>query len=75
MISLQVNGQARSVDVEPDTPLLWVIRDTLGLIGTKFGCGVALCGVCTVHMNGRLSRSHAPCRRRTAPRRSRTWCQ
>jgi isoquinoline 1-oxidoreductase alpha subunit len=52
MISLQVNGEARSVDVEPDTPLLWVIRDTLGLIGTKFGCGAALCGACTVHVDG-----------------------
>jgi isoquinoline 1-oxidoreductase alpha subunit len=57
MISLHVNGQARSVDVEPDTPLLWVIRDTLGLIGTKFGCGAALCGACTVHIDGVPMRS------------------
>jgi isoquinoline 1-oxidoreductase alpha subunit len=57
MINLQVNGEARSVDVEPDTPLLWVIRDTLGLIGTKFGCGAALCGACTVHIDGVPMRS------------------
>ncbi|HEX9188938.1 MAG TPA: (2Fe-2S)-binding protein [Vicinamibacteria bacterium] len=57
MISLLVNGQPRSVDVEPDTPLLWVIRDTLGLIGTKFGCGAALCGACTVHLDGEPIRS------------------
>jgi isoquinoline 1-oxidoreductase alpha subunit len=57
MISLNVNGTARSVDVEPDTPLLWVIRDSLGLIGTKFGCGMALCGACTVHVDGQPVRS------------------
>jgi isoquinoline 1-oxidoreductase alpha subunit len=57
MISLHVNGEARSVDVEPDTPLLWVIRDTLGLTGTKFGCGMALCGACTVHLDGEPVRS------------------
>jgi isoquinoline 1-oxidoreductase alpha subunit len=57
MISLHVNGEARSVDVEPDTPLLWVIRDTLGLTGTKFGCGMALCGACTVHVDGEPVRS------------------
>ncbi len=57
MIALQVNGQARSVDVEPDTPLLWVLRDTLGLTGTKFGCGVAMCGACTVHIDGQATRS------------------
>jgi len=57
MISLNVNGQARSVDVEPNTPLLWVIRDTLGLIGTKYGCGMALCGACTVHVDGEPVRS------------------
>ena len=49
-ITLTVNGQQRTVDVEPDTPLLWVLRDTLGLTGTKFGCGRALCGSCTVHI-------------------------
>ena len=57
MISLNVNGTARSVDVEPETPLLWVIRDSLGLIGTKFGCGMALCGACTVHVDGQPVRS------------------
>ena len=56
-ISLTVNGQARSLDVEPDTPLLWAIRETLGLTGTKFGCGIAYCGACTVHINGKAERS------------------
>jgi isoquinoline 1-oxidoreductase alpha subunit len=49
---LQVNGKTLMVDVEPDTPLLWVLRDTIGLVGTKFGCGVGLCGACTVHLDG-----------------------
>jgi len=52
MISFFVNGKPRSVDAAPDTPLLWVLRDNLGLTGTKFGCGVAVCGSCTVHLNG-----------------------
>jgi isoquinoline 1-oxidoreductase subunit alpha len=56
-ISIIVNGQARSLDVEPDTPLLWAIRETLGLTGTKFGCGIAYCGACTVHINGKAERS------------------
>jgi isoquinoline 1-oxidoreductase alpha subunit len=56
-ITLTVNSQARTVDVEPDTPLLWVLRDTLGLTGTKFGCGVAACGACTVHINGEPMRA------------------
>jgi isoquinoline 1-oxidoreductase alpha subunit len=56
-ITLTVNGQSRSIDVDPDTPLLWVIRDTLGLTGTKFGCGIAQCGACTVHVNGKAERS------------------
>ena len=56
-ITLTVNGQTRSLDVEPDTPLLWAIRDTLGLTGTKFGCGIAYCGACTVHVNGKAERS------------------
>jgi isoquinoline 1-oxidoreductase subunit alpha len=56
-ITLTVNGQPHSVDVEPDTPLLWVIRDTLGMTGTKFGCGISACGACTVHLNGRAVRT------------------
>jgi aerobic-type carbon monoxide dehydrogenase small subunit (CoxS/CutS family) len=56
-ISIIVNGQQHSVDVEPDTPLLWVLRDTLGLPGTKYGCGVSLCGACTVHVDGKAVRS------------------
>ena len=56
-ITLKINGHKRSVDVEPDTPLLWVIRDTLGLTGTKFGCGISACGACTVHLNGRAVRT------------------
>jgi len=55
--NLTVNGKVRSVDVEPDTPLLWVLRDTLGLTGTKYGCGVAACGACTVQLNGDAVRS------------------
>ncbi len=57
MISLRVNGKRMDVEVAPDTPLLWVIRETLGLTGTKFGCGMALCGACTVHVNGQAVRS------------------
>jgi len=56
-INVTVNGQPHSLDVEPDMPLLWAIRETLGLTGTKFGCGIAACGACTVHMNGRAVRS------------------
>jgi len=56
-INITVNGQRHSLDVEPDMPLLWAIRETLGLTGTKFGCGIAACGACTVHMNGRAVRS------------------
>ncbi len=54
---LLVNGQTHTVDVAPDTPLLWVLRDTLQLVGTKFGCGMGLCGACTVHLNGTAVRS------------------
>ena len=57
MISLNVNDKTYQVDVNPDMPLLWVIRDVLGLTGTKYGCGVAQCGACTVHLNGEAVRS------------------
>ncbi len=57
MIKLSVNGRDTTVDVDPDMPLLWVLRDTLGLTGTKFGCGMALCGACTVHLDGQPIRS------------------
>ena len=56
-IEITINGREYSVDVEPDTPLLWALRDTLGLTGTKFGCGIAACGACTVLVNGRAVRS------------------
>ncbi|HTT39723.1 MAG TPA: (2Fe-2S)-binding protein [Burkholderiales bacterium] len=56
-ISLTVNGKSVTVNSAPDTPLLWVLRDELGLVGTKFGCGKALCGACTVHLNGMAIRS------------------
>lgn len=54
---LQINGKVLQADVEPDTPLLWVLRDHLGLVGTKYGCGIAQCGACTVHVNGAPMRS------------------
>ena len=57
MITLTVNGKRRELDVEPDAPLLWVLRDELGLTGTKFGCGIAQCGACTVHIDGKATRS------------------
>jgi isoquinoline 1-oxidoreductase alpha subunit len=57
MITLQINGQTREADVSPDTPLLWVLRDVLGMTGTKFGCGIAQCGACTVHVDGQAVRS------------------
>jgi len=57
MIGFKVNGAQRSVDVPPETPLLWVLREELGLTGTKYGCGMALCGACTVHINGDAVRS------------------
>jgi isoquinoline 1-oxidoreductase subunit alpha len=57
MASLSINGQTHNFEVEPDTPLLWVLRDTLGLTGTKFGCGIAQCGACTVHVDGVAMRS------------------
>ena len=57
MPTLIVNGESHNVNVEPDTPLLWVLRDTLGMTGTKYGCGIAQCGACTVHINGVATRS------------------
>jgi len=57
MITLTINGESHSIDVDPATPLLWVIRDYVGLTGTKFGCGIAQCGACTVHLNGAPVRS------------------
>jgi aerobic-type carbon monoxide dehydrogenase small subunit (CoxS/CutS family) len=58
-ISLTVNGQEHTLDVDPNTPLLWVLRDTLGLTGTKYSCGIGLCGNCTVHLDGQATRSCA----------------
>jgi isoquinoline 1-oxidoreductase alpha subunit len=57
MVALTINGQSHNVDVEPDTPLLWVLRENVGLTGTKYGCGVAQCGACTVHIDGVAMRS------------------
>ena len=57
MVTLEINGQEHTVDVPPDMPLLWVLRDVVDLTGTKFGCGMALCGACTVHVNGEAARS------------------
>jgi isoquinoline 1-oxidoreductase subunit alpha len=57
MLVLRVNGQTHDLDIDPDTPLLWVIRDTLGLSGTRYGCGIARCGACTVHVDGTAVRS------------------
>jgi isoquinoline 1-oxidoreductase alpha subunit len=57
MITLNINGEVRQVDAEPDTPLLWVLRDTIGLTGTKYGCGIAYCGACSVHIDGVVTRS------------------
>ncbi len=55
--NLNVNGQSKQVDVDSDTPLLWVLRDSLSMVGTKFGCGISQCGACTVHLNGKAIRS------------------
>ena len=57
MVHLTINGQPHDVDVEPETPLLWVIRENIGMTGTKFGCGIAQCGACTVHIDGVATRS------------------
>ncbi len=54
---IQVNGKSHQVDVDPDTPMLWVLRDNMNLVGTKYGCGIAQCGACTVHLNGSAIRS------------------
>ena len=79
MPTLTINGQSHTVDVEPDTPLLWVMRDTLGLTGTKYGCGIAQCGACTVHIDGVATRScSVPLSRRGGQARSppsRAWPQ
>ena len=57
MITLNVNNKSYELDIDPDTPLLWALRESLGLVGTKYGCGVAQCGACTVHLNGEAVRS------------------
>jgi isoquinoline 1-oxidoreductase alpha subunit len=57
VITIEVNGTSRQINIEPDTPLLWVLRDVVGLTGTKFGCGIAQCGACTVHIDGSPMRS------------------
>jgi isoquinoline 1-oxidoreductase alpha subunit len=56
-VKFTLNGKAQTVDVQPQMPLLWILRDTLGMTGTKFGCGIAQCGACTVHVNGQPTRS------------------
>ena len=57
MVSLTINGEKRDIEVDGSTPLLWVLRDTLGMTGTKYGCGIAVCGICTVHVDGQPTRS------------------
>ena len=57
MVELRINGETKTLDISPDTPLLWALRDVLGLTGTKFGCGIAQCGACTVHLDGKPIRS------------------
>ena len=72
MAKLNINGKVRDVQAEPDTPLLWVIREQVGLTGTKYGCGVAQCGACSVHINGEVQRSCSiPRRRREGDRQDR----
>src|SRR5438132_4007290 len=68
-ISFTLNGKPQSVDVSPDMPLLWVLRDTLNMTGTKFGCGMGLCGACTVHVNGEATRSCVTAMSATAGKR------
>ena len=74
MRSLHINGRDVTVDVEDDTPLLWVIRDAIGLTGTKFGCGIGMCGACTVHIGGKRDAllHHAACAAWPAPRSRRS---
>jgi aerobic-type carbon monoxide dehydrogenase small subunit (CoxS/CutS family) len=69
MMTLTVNGTSRQVDVAPEMPLLWVLRDVLGLTGTKFGCGMALCGACTVHVDGQATRACTTTMKSVAGRR------
>ena len=57
MLSLSINGERHDLDIEPETPVLWVLRDEIGLTGTKFGCGIAQCGACTIHVDGMATRS------------------
>ena len=57
MITLKINGQTHNIEVDPNTPILWVVREQIGLTGTKFGCGIAQCGACTMHLNGKPIRS------------------
>jgi isoquinoline 1-oxidoreductase subunit alpha len=57
MVTLNINGKVHEIDIEPDTPLLWVIREQIGLTGTKYGCGIAQCGACSVHVDGAVARS------------------
>ncbi len=63
-MKLDINGQVHEIDVDPDMPLLWAIRDVVGLTGTKFGCGIGACGACTVHIDGAATRSCLGVRRR-----------
>ena len=71
-VKFTLNGKSQTVDVVPQMPLLWVLRDSLGMTGTKFGCGMALCGACTMHINGQPTRS---CTTRTAASLTATrWC-
>ena len=67
MAALNVNGTTHQVDVEPETPLLWVLRDNVGLTGTKYGCGIAQCGACTVHIDGAATRARAAWRSAQRP--------
>jgi isoquinoline 1-oxidoreductase alpha subunit len=73
-ITLTINGQARSLEVEADMPLLWALRENLGMTGTKFGCGIAACGACTVHVNGRAVRSKGLVETKFSRRGSLTRC-